>query len=243
MKQELVFSRCMVAAQVIFIAFFVSSTTYKTDTFTMSQYGMFRDIMAMLLLGFGYLMTFIKTYGLGAIGFTMILTAVSMQLNVMVEYAMRAMNGGETFPMQLTMNNLIDAEFAAATLLISFGAVIGRASPLQMLALTVSQSVFYAFNKVILVFGYIQAEDVGGTLTIHMFGAYFGMAASYALGATDDEAKQDKISDIFAFIGTTVSTRATQQIHIHASIQLISHLFFLINRFYGFTGRVLSEPP
>ena len=130
---------------------------------------LFRDIMAMLLVGFGYLMTFIKTYGLGAVGFTMILSVLAMQANIVLEYAMRAIypDTHETLPLELTMINLIDTELSAATLLISFGAVIGRASPLQVLIMMISQAIIYSFNKV---FGYIDAEDVGGSVTIHLVG-------------------------------------------------------------------------
>lgn len=213
MKQES-FSNLLLVVQGAFIAFFISSTTYSLeqddDSFTYPQYVAFRDIMAMLLMGFGFLMTFLKSYGLGAVGFTMILTALSMQANIAIEYAMRALYIGTRpeveWPMPITMITLIDAEFAAAALLITFGALIGRASPLQLLLLTASHGLFYALNKVILVFGYIGTEDVGGTITIHMFGAYFGLAASYALGTIreNDDAEQDKVSDLFSFVGTTV---------------------------------------
>lgn len=195
------FSNLLLVVQVAFIAFFISSTMYSLeqddDSFTYPQYVVFRDIMAMLLMGFGFLMTFLKSYGLGAVGFTMILTALSMQANIVIEYAMRALYIGTRpeveWPTPITMTTLIDAEFAAAALLITFGALIGRASPLQLLLLTASHGLFYALNKVILVFGYIGAEDVGGTITIHMFGACFGLAASYALGTIpeDDDAEQD----------------------------------------------------
>ena len=131
------------------------------------RYIAFRDIMAMLLLGFGFLMTFLKTYGLGAVGFTMMLSILSMELNCMVEWLVRMLYGDVEMPMLVSMATLIDAEFAAATLMITFGAIIGRASPLQMMIICCSQSFFYAFNKVILVFGFIQAEDVGGSMTIH----------------------------------------------------------------------------
>mmetsp|Transcript_20145 Transcript_20145/g.49957 ORF Transcript_20145/g.49957 Transcript_20145/m.49957 type:complete len:328 (-) Transcript_20145:2319-3302(-) len=114
-------------------------------------------------------------------------------------------------PMPVSLPALIDAEFAAATLLISFGALIGRVSPLQMLIVCVAQSAFYAFNKAVLVLGAIAAEDVGGSITIHMFGAYFGLAASLALGpapdrpaAAHDAALPDKVSDLLALLGTAV---------------------------------------
>lgn len=167
----------------------------------------------------------------------MILTVLAMQTNVMIEYAFRALypDTDEKFPMEMTMINLIDAEFAAATLLISFGAVIGRASPLQTLVMMFCQAIFYAFNKVFLVFGYLEAEDVGGTLTIHMFGAYFGLAASYALGPPEKNAEQDKISDIFAFIGTTILwvfwpsfVGATETAHPEYEMRCVSNTVFAL---------------
>jgi ammonium transporter Rh len=197
-------------------------------------------------------MSFIKTYGLGAVGFTMILSVLAIQMNIMVEYAMRAMykDTDETFPMQMTMTNLIDGEFAAATLLISFGAVIGRASPLQMLIMMIFQSIFYSFNKVFLVFGYIAAEDVGGTLTIHLFGAYFGLAVSAALGPSEKTAEQDKISDIFAFVGTTILwvfwpsfVSATETSHPEYAMRCVSNTLFALlasTTATFFTSHILS---
>ena len=45
------------------ILFFVFGTTYSDADYQVREYIAFRDIMAMLLLGFGYLMTFLKSYG------------------------------------------------------------------------------------------------------------------------------------------------------------------------------------
>lgn len=203
-----------IGVQVIVLAFFFSGTKYSHTEFDVREYIAYRDIMAMLLLGFGYLMTFLKKYGLGAVGFTMMLTVLSMELNILVEFSVRYMNGqggseDTKWPMPLSMATLIDSEFAAATLMITFGAVIGRATPLQLLIICISQSFFYAVNKVVLVLGIIGSEDVGGSMTIHMFGAYFGLAASYALGGPKDlEAGEsmlpDRVSDVLALIGTTI---------------------------------------
>ena len=199
--------------QAILLVFFVAGTKYSDEEFDVKEYIAFRDIMAMILLGFGYLMTFLKNYGLGAVGFAMMLSILSMELNLVVELLARATygaNGHDTsWPMPISMATLIDSEFAAATLMITFGAVIGRASPLQMMIVCISQAFFYAFNKVVLVLGAIGAEDVGGSMTIHMFGAYFGLATSYALGAPKDVGASeaslpDKVSDVLALIGTTI---------------------------------------
>jgi ammonium transporter Rh len=159
-----------VVVQIIMIPFFLFGTDYGSKDYSIKEYIAFRDIMAMLLLGFGYLMTFLKNYGLGAVGLTMMLSILSMQTNILVEYLLRVVKGEEgsdsSFPLQIDMGTMIDAEFSAATLMISFGALIGFASPLQMILICFSQAFFYAFNKVFLVLGYIGAEDVGGSMTI-----------------------------------------------------------------------------
>lgn len=161
--------------QGLLIVFFIAGTKYSEEPYKVKEYIAFRDIMAMLLLGFGYLMTFLKHYGLGAVGFTMMLSVVAMELNIFVEllvrflYGLKGSDDDTSWPMSVSMATLIDAEFAAATLMITFGALIGRATPLQMLLIAISQAFFYAFNKVVLVLGAIQAEDVGGSMTIHMF--------------------------------------------------------------------------
>jgi hypothetical protein len=79
-QEQSILSHSLLTLQVAFVAFFISSTTYDTQSFQFQQYIVVRDIMAMLLLGYGYLMTFLKSYGLGAVGFAMLLTVLAMQL-------------------------------------------------------------------------------------------------------------------------------------------------------------------
>jgi ammonium transporter Rh len=187
-----------VAALAVIMALFSYG---DVEDFTTEKYIIFRDIMVMLLLGFGYLMTFLEKYGLGAVGLTMLLTALNMECNLIVE----GLLSGST---SISMDSIIDAEFSAAALLISFGALIGRATPLQMCFISVLEAVFYAINKVIIVFGLLKAEDVGGTITIHMFGAYFGLACAYALGPQEKESASNnsasRVSDVFSLVGTTL---------------------------------------
>jgi hypothetical protein len=75
------------ATQLILVFLFAMCTTYSSedDSYSPAEYIIFRDIMVMLLLGFGYLMTFLSKYGLGAVGFTLLLSTYAMQLNVLVE--------------------------------------------------------------------------------------------------------------------------------------------------------------
>ena len=51
----------------------------------------------------------------------------------------------------------MNSEFCAGAVLITFGGVIGKISPLQMLVVTLVESVFYAFNVcLVLDKGYIR---------------------------------------------------------------------------------------
>ena len=122
--------------QATLLILFFFATSYSSNDYVDDEYVIFRDIMVMLLLGFGFLMTFLSKYGLGAVGFTMLMTVLAIQLNIFVEWVCRIMynlgggGGGDdaddtSFPLNLRVPTLIDGEFAAATLLITFGAIIG----------------------------------------------------------------------------------------------------------------------
>lgn len=200
---------------VLLAIFFSTCATYdgynSEEKYSPAEYAIFRDIMVMLILGFGYLMTFLGRYGLGSVGFTLMLTALAIPLNMAVEHYVRLFSGraeeGEGL-LTIDMGNIIDGEFFAATVLISFGAIIGRASPLQLVIMVLGQSVFYTVNKVVLVLGNLKTEDVGGTMTIHMFGAYFGLAVSKLLGpekaSSASKADATAVSDVLSLIGTTL---------------------------------------
>lgn len=55
--------------QLVLLVFFLFFTQMKEAVeYSVEEYIIFRDIMVMLLLGFGYLMTFLCKYGLGAVG-------------------------------------------------------------------------------------------------------------------------------------------------------------------------------
>jgi ammonium transporter Rh len=151
----------------LLVVLFLTCTSSPADdnVLTSAEYDIFRDILVMLLLGFGFLMTFLGKYGLSAVGFCMLLSVLAIQLNVFVEPLVRFLYNGKSdveFPIPAGIASLIDGEFSAATALISFGAISGRATPVQLLVMVLFQAFFYAINKVAIVFGAWSAEDVGG---------------------------------------------------------------------------------
>jgi ammonium transporter Rh len=100
---------------------------------------------------------------------------------------------------------LVNGDFAAGAVLISFGAVLGKVTPTQLIWMTFIEVIFYAINEYIL-YSRLEVLDAGGSMVIHTFGAFFGLALSLMMGIPS---KQDQkhntsryTSDIFSMIGT-----------------------------------------
>jgi len=104
--------------------------------------------------------------------------------------------------------SLLNGNFAVAAVLISFGGLIGKISPLQILVLTIVELCCYCANKVYLLKQYDETpfiQDCGGTIIIHVFGAYFGLACSKVIGDRGEEYTlnaSNYVSDIFSLVGT-----------------------------------------
>ena len=45
------------------------------------------------------------------------------------------------------------------------------------------EMIFYGLNKAVIL-GVLHAVDLGGSMTIHMFGAYFGLNATFFFGSS-----------------------------------------------------------
>ena len=178
---------------------------------SMEYYSTYQDVHVMMLIGFGFLMTFLKKYGFSAISYNLLITVIGL------EWGMFLFNwigtghlfdssdaGGGLNAVVLETINLIDGDIAAAAVLISFGAILGRASPTQLLWLTFIELIIYSINFYICVEA-MHINDVGGSIVVHTFGAYFGLAVSYMLGepkTNEDDNGSVYHSDLFSMIGT-----------------------------------------
>ena len=91
---------------------------------------MFIGVEVMMFVGFGYLMTFLKWYGLGAVCFTIMITAVGLQWAVFTEsfWGQLYNNTNEWHLVDFNIYSLLNALYAVSAVLISFGAVIGKVS-------------------------------------------------------------------------------------------------------------------
>jgi len=179
------------------------------------SYAIFQDVHVMIFIGFGFLMTFLKKYGLSAVSLNMLCSVLAIQWSMLlhgfiyphcedpkVEWADCESSWGY---LDIGLGTLLSADFATAAVLISFGAVIGTTNPLQLLVMTLIEIVLFNVNEYI---GrdILHAVDAGDTIFVHMFGAYFGLAVSWVLynkyAVTSEKAGSSYTSDLFSMIGT-----------------------------------------
>ncbi|KAI4552397.1 hypothetical protein MJT46_017048 [Ovis ammon polii x Ovis aries] len=169
---------------------------------TMESYPHFQDVHVMVFAGFGFLMTFLRKYGFSGVGINLLIAALGLQWGTIIQGLFRS--HGQRF--QIEIKNMIQADFSTVPVLISFGAVLGKTSPIQMLIMTILEITVFTANE-FLVFEVFSASDIGESMTIHAFGAYFGLAVAgilYRSGLKEGHPNEESVyhSDLFAMIGS-----------------------------------------
>ena len=162
-------------------------------------------VMAMLLVGFGFLMVFVKKYGRSAITATYLLVSVAIPLYFLKD-SLGILGGVDS-----DMDRMILAEFGAASLLICAGAVLGRIKMHQYLLMALLFIPFYALNEWLLLsggLGWVEEGsflDTGGSIVIHAFGALFGLGVAVSMTTRKEfetPIESDATSDRFSLLGS-----------------------------------------
>uniref|UniRef100_A0A8C1MDX4 Ammonium transporter Rh type C-like 2 n=1 Tax=Cyprinus carpio TaxID=7962 RepID=A0A8C1MDX4_CYPCA len=201
----------------VFVRYNVESDTHwvehkKKDNITSDiendfyfRYPSFQDVHVMIFVGFGFLMTFLKRYSFGAVGFNFLVAAFGIQWALLMQGWFHSLdyNDGK---IKIGIENLINADFCVAGCLIAYGALLGKVSPVQLLVMTLFGVTLFAVEEYIIL-NILHAKDAGGSMVIHTFGAYYGLSISWVLYRPDlDKSKHLNgsvyHSDVFAMIGT-----------------------------------------
>jgi ammonium transporter Rh len=191
------------------------SNVKKSSESMVKTYAMFQDVHVMIFIGFGFLMTFLKKYGLSAVSLNMLVSALSIQWSMLVHGFIHPHcqdpreewgDCPDSKPwIDINIVTLLSADFATAAVLISFGVVLGTTNPAQLAIMAFIEIVLFNVNEYI-GRNILMAVDAGDTIFVHMFGAYFGLAASrvlYNKKASDNEkAGANHMSDLFSMVGT-----------------------------------------
>ena len=172
-----------------------------------AQYNYTIHILAMLLVGFGFLMVFVRRYGFGATTGTYLVVATGLPLYMLLRA--NGIFGHELNPH--SVDAILYSEFAVATALIAMGAVLGRLRVFQYALLALLIVPCYLLNEWLVLdnaSGLTEGfQDSAGSIVIHAFGAYFGIAMSLVLTTAQQREEpivSDATSDRFAMLGSMV---------------------------------------
>jgi ammonium transporter Rh len=172
------------------------------------QYNFSIHILAMLLVGFGFLMVFVRNYGYSATTGTYLVVGAGLPLYLFLRST--GILSAEAVSAD-SIKALLLAEFACAAALIAMGAVLGRLRLYQYALLAVVAVPAYLLNEWLVLDGGLGVTkgfvDSAGSIVIHAFGAYFGLGLAVALTNEAQRSlsiESNEVSDQFSMLGSMV---------------------------------------
>ncbi|XP_061584600.1 ammonium transporter Rh type B-like [Cololabis saira] len=180
-----------------------TNETNPMDNSLYRDYPFFADVQMMIFIGFGCLLAFFRFYGFSGMVFNFLTATFSIQWAILMQGYFQFYHNGK---IHLGVVNLVNAEFACAVVLISFGAVIGKTSPIQLLVMSLLEIPIFSVTEWA-VLKYIKINDAGGSILIHLFACYFGLGVTFVLyrpGLKEGHARETTSynSDILSVMGT-----------------------------------------
>ncbi|KUF92585.1 hypothetical protein AM588_10007821 [Phytophthora nicotianae] len=125
------FALSIIAFEVMCLIFFAltfempSPKHVDADTVsTMNYYPMYMDVHVMIYIGFGFLMTFLRKYSMSAVSLNFVVAVLSLQWGIIVVTMAHQIGGDHYTTKLLDIPTMINGDFAAGAVLISFGAVL-----------------------------------------------------------------------------------------------------------------------
>lgn len=168
---------------------------------------MWMDVHVMVYVGFGFLMVFLRAHSWTSLAFNFLTAAWAFLCSgLWIGFWERVWHDHfEHHKIELSVRQMCDADFGAATVLITMGALLGKVNAYQLLFVATIETCFAAlcYTLTYTVYG---AADIGGSMWIHCFGGLFGIICSWAY--RNPKEKEQKFahssyhSNVFSFIGT-----------------------------------------
>ncbi|KAM3871488.1 rh blood group, D antigen [Diretmus argenteus] len=193
------------AGFIVIYAFYVElEQNVKTDGNTFNNlYSEFQDVNVVVILGFGFLGSFLVRYGFSGSGFNLLVAAMATQWAVIL-------NGLESWyhrgKIRVDLRSLVVAEICTASALISMGAVLGKTNPVHLLLIALLEVLGFVLNGWLLQ-TFLMVQPLKSIMLLHIFGAFFGLMLTWVLYRNGSEQrfekeKSDRKTGLFSLLGT-----------------------------------------
>lgn len=184
-------------------------------------YTFYTHIALMVFFGFGFLGAFMKKYGFSSIGYTLMVAVISFQWTILNDGLWFNIDRNSTLHISftritLTFDVIIGGLYGATAVIATIGVLLGMLKPIEIVLIGFVEIIFYSINRYVTIL-VLEAVDPGGAVTIHLFGAVFGLAASALIsrpykdalrrelnGRAPEELTSSYHSDLLALIGGVV---------------------------------------
>ncbi|XP_061453335.1 RH-like protein isoform X2 [Rhineura floridana] len=190
------------AAFILIFVFFISYDHQSVQN-DLAVYPAFQDVNIMVILGFAFLLAFLRRYGFSSTGFSLCLAACGVQWAVIVDGFLFHFSDGQ---IKINLQSFLAAVMSIAAVLISAGAILGKANLMQLLWMALVEVTVFAVNRWLAV-DILGIKSHTSLMHVHLFGTYFGLTVSWKLCPSSLSPKVEKersqpVSDMFAMLGT-----------------------------------------
>ncbi|NXR91237.1 RHL protein, partial [Hypocryptadius cinnamomeus] len=173
------------------------SDTYSSS----SSYPEFQDVTHMVIFGFGFFLMVLRRYGFSSTGFNFLLFVLGVQCSVLAEDLLVFLTGEQN---QVDMESLVKAVVSMTAVVISTGAVLGKANPVQLIVMTLVELIFFYMSRWINGI-FLEVPEHLAVMHVHLFGAYFGLALTSRFPEPPpglDKNRSTPKSELFSVLGT-----------------------------------------
>ncbi|NXE70645.1 RHL protein, partial [Calcarius ornatus] len=173
-----------------------------SDTYSSADsYPVFQDVNHMVIFGFGFFLMVLRRYGFSSTGFNFLLVVLGVQCSVLAEDLLVFLRGEQN---EIGLGSLGKAFVSVTTVVISTGAVLGRANPLQLIVMTLVELIFFYVSRYTNETFLEVPESLAG-MHVFLFGAYFGLALASRFPEPPpglDKDRSSPKSELFSVLGT-----------------------------------------
>ncbi|NXD31297.1 RHD protein, partial [Spelaeornis formosus] len=160
-----------------------------------SLYPEFQDVSHMVVFGFGFFLMVLRRYGFSSTGFNLLLVALGVQCSVLLE---------DVCFLPLLSCSLAKAVLSMAAVIISSGAVLGKANPVQLIVMTLVELIVFYVSRCINR-AFLQVPEHLSLMHVHLFGAYFGLAVTSRFPEAPpalDKSRSTPKSELLSMLGS-----------------------------------------
>jgi ammonium transporter Rh len=248
---DAIFYALLVLTQIIAVIFYgvfhdqifdPARTEAIAVTANASRYPVFQDIHIMVFVGMGFLFAFLKRYRLSGVTEVFWLAAITVQYY----FLWKALFYGawESYGHFITdTSELIRGEYCAISMVVAFGAIIGKSNNLQILIAALIGILLYCINEQIL-FNSLDVKDIGGSMYIFTFGGWYGLGLSWILNYKDARESHNFLTDVnassFGLIGTLFLWCFFPSFNSALAADVLSSNMAVTNTYFCLIGSVLG---